>query len=327
MGYIIGTDEAGYGPNLGPLMIAATVWRVPGSPKEFDLYERLAGTVEAAPSRKNRAPDRPLAIADSKALHQPDGGLGLLERGVLSAAVASKSVASLVRTWRGVWQGLCPDGPGQFHPLSCHREYDEPLPVNAGGEAIDGGADVLRRGLEAAGVELVAMQATALFPALFNSFAQQDPSKGETLSRITIALAMQLAASLPPDGPVLVLCDKHGGRSHYSPYLQQHFPDDFIEVRMEGREESRYQWGPKERRIEARFCSKCERFLPVALASMTAKYLRELSMRAFNAFWVREVPGVAPTAGYPQDAKRFQAAIAARQRELNIADDLLWRTK
>ena len=29
MSYLIGTDEAGYGPNLGPLVISASVWHVP----------------------------------------------------------------------------------------------------------------------------------------------------------------------------------------------------------------------------------------------------------------------------------------------------------
>ena len=28
MTLLIGTDEAGYGPNLGPLVVAATAWRV-----------------------------------------------------------------------------------------------------------------------------------------------------------------------------------------------------------------------------------------------------------------------------------------------------------
>ena len=48
MGYLIGTDEAGYGPNLGPLVITATTWHVPGTPKLADLssvelYDELAG--------------------------------------------------------------------------------------------------------------------------------------------------------------------------------------------------------------------------------------------------------------------------------------------
>ena len=32
MTLVIGTDEAGYGPNLGPLVIGATAWRVAAGP-------------------------------------------------------------------------------------------------------------------------------------------------------------------------------------------------------------------------------------------------------------------------------------------------------
>ena len=67
------------------------------------------------------------------------------------------------------------------------------------------------------------------------------------------------------------------------------------------------------------------RWLPVALASMTAKYHRELAMRAFNHFWCERVPDLKPTAGYPLDAKRFKKAISPLQIKLGIADDCLWR--
>ena len=70
-----------------------------------------------------------------------------------------------------------------------------------------------------------------------------------------------------------------------------------------------------------------ERFLPTALASMTAKYLRELSMRAFNKFWSVHVPDLRPTAGYPKDAHRFYKDIRTAQRKLGIDDHALWRQK
>jgi hypothetical protein len=67
--------------------------------------------------------------------------------------------------------------------------------------------------------------------------------------------------------------------------------------------------------------------LPAALASMASKYLRELAMEALNAFWRHRVAGLRPTAGYPQDARRFKAEIAAVQAELGIPDRQIWRMR
>jgi hypothetical protein len=126
---------------------------------------------------------------------------------------------------------------------------------------------------------------------------------------------------------VVVHCDKHGGRNAYAGILQHFFPDDFIEVHCEGRAKSVYKFGPQKRRVEFRFVAKGDNFLPAALASMACKYLRELAMHAFNHFWARHVPGVKPTAGYPDDAKRFKAEIAVAQAKLGIEDELLWRKR
>ena len=60
---------------------------------------------------------------------------------------------------------------------------------------------------------------------------------------------------------------------------------------------------------------------------MASKYLRELAMLAFNDYWRSRVPNLQPTAGYPQDAKRFRAEIAEVQRQLHIADRVLWRDR
>jgi hypothetical protein len=70
-----------------------------------------------------------------------------------------------------------------------------------------------------------------------------------------------------------------------------------------------------------------ERALPTALASMVSKYLRELSMHAFNAYWRRHLPDLRPTAGYPGDSRRFKTEIAGVQQELGIEDHLLWRER
>ena len=139
--------------------------------------------------------------------------------------------------------------------------------------------------------------------------------------------------SLPPapspqsPTPIFAVCDKHGGRNYYTALLQHHFSEHWIEPVFESHAESRYEWGPPEARVRVTFRMNGERFLPTALASMTAKYLRELAMRAFNEFWCARVPDLRPTAGYPMDSHRFRKAIAAAQRELGIDDHVLWRNR
>ena len=69
------------------------------------------------------------------------------------------------------------------------------------------------------------------------------------------------------------------------------------------------------------------RHLPVALASMTSKYIRELFMCLLNRFWAAHVPNLKPTAGYPQDARRFLADIHPCRVRLGVPDEHLVRSR
>src|SRR5262245_38540254 len=104
MPYLIGTDEAGYAPNLGPLVISATVWELNDPAGSADLYETLADVVTAAPPTCEE--DVRVALADSKMLYTPRQGLSLLERGVLAALGAMDHWAD---DWRELWGILAPD--------------------------------------------------------------------------------------------------------------------------------------------------------------------------------------------------------------------------
>jgi len=74
------------------------------------------------------------------------------------------------------------------------------------------------------------------------------------------------------------------------------------------------------------FSVRGESRLPVALASMTAKYVRELSMAAFNAWWCGRVEDLAPTAGYPLDAARWRRDVEAAGAVAAADWDDLWRS-
>jgi ribonuclease HII len=120
-----------------------------------------------------------------------------------------------------------------------------------------------------------------------------------------------------------VVCDKHGGRNRYDGLIADHFDDQFVFRLEESRDRSRYRMGD----MEFCFRTRAEELMPVALASMVAKYLRETFMTQFNRWWAEQVPGLKPTQGYPVDAKRFREDIAARIQELNLDDAAFWRSR
>jgi len=359
MGILIGMDEAGYGPNLGPLVVAATAWEVveeevrgrrsevrggetalgsavklasAATPNldEFGLYRRLTSVVSRSAS------DTRVAIADSKALYKPGHGLRQLERGVHAALAA---IGCAAECWSDLVQSCDADPEGLHSQLCWHGDFDCRLPIDATGEELVPLGDRFSEACDEAGVRPLAVRARLVYPAEFNELTERFESKGAALSHVTIGLLREVidrardtgrpsaAADSPTSSPVFALCDKHGARNRYAGLLQHHFPDHWIEPICEGHTESRYEWGPPESRVRCAFRMRGEEFLPTALASMTAKYLRELAMRAFNEFWCARVPGLRPTAGYPADAPRFKQAIAAVQRELGVADHLLWRNR
>ena len=176
------------------------------------------------------------------------------------------------------------------------------------------------------GIRLRQIAIDFVSPQRFNEFNFRTGSEGRSLSELSLRLLRNCLESndgLEGDLPPLILADKHGGRNRYHEFLPLVCDDAFVTCLEERSERSRYRAGA----IEFRFETKAERHLPTALASMTAKYVRELSMRLSNAFWQKQIPGLKPTAGYPVDAQRFRAAIALKQRELGIPDDILWREK
>ncbi len=341
MPYLIGADEAGYGPNLGPLVVSVTAWHVAAVPpdaqlSDIDLYTLLADLVTRSAEKGHGGEDR-IAIADSKTLYKPPDTLRLLERGLLSTmAVASQAADD----WDSLWQTLRADPHHESDRLPWYAGHQQSLPVAIDRAERDRLADRLATLCAAAGAVPICLRSRALFPEEFNRRVEQHDSKGAVLSEVTLRLVADVLAQLTDktrdetcngttlfDEPVLVVCDKHGGRNRYGPLLQSQFPEALIEIRGESRRVSTYRWGPADRHVEIRFSAGGESFLPTALASMASKYLRELSMQAFNAYWLRHVNGLRPTAGYPQDASRFRQEIDPARQAIGIADHMLWRER
>jgi hypothetical protein len=325
MPYVIGVDEAGYGPNLGPLVISATVWQAPAEVVGADWFKATRRWISSRPPAakdKSRRPAK-VAIADSKALYQPGNGLGTLELGVLAGLV---TLGVRLEHAASLWERLAPACCDDRRELPWHQEENWPVPVDIESDAAPRGAEVLSRCGEATGIRLIQMRSRAIFPRRFNETVEELGNKAEALSRWTLELVASLLDELPDDS-IHVICDKHGGRDFYGPLLQRQFPEWLVEVRKESHRESIYAWGPAQRRIECRFRVEGEAVMPTAMASMASKYLREVAMRSFNDYWRARLPELRPTAGYHGDAHRFRREIAATQRTLGLDDALMWRSR
>ena len=319
MPYVIGTDEAGYGPNFGPLVVTATVWQLDDGIDPVSLYKHLRRIVTNC---VDRATKKKVCWADSKVVYKNGCGLDHLRRGVLSALAL---VGRLPRAWNDLWEWLDPQFAARTAEQPWHEGYSSPLPFWMEADGLTEFTECLQKGLESFGVRLIGLFCRAVFPCEFNELVAAS-NKADALSRITLGLVGDALTSLPL-GRTIVFCDKHGGRDYYLPLLQQQFPDNWIEVRRESGMASDYRFGGEEQTVEIGFYVGGERFLPVALASMTSKYIRETAMRPFNEFWCGRVPGLKPTAGYPTDSRRFKKQIAGVQQELGIDDRVLWRQR
>ena len=322
MGLVIGMDEAGYGPNLGPLVISVTAWDVPGDPHDFDFWTRLEPCVSREPlSHASGETRKRLHFADSKQVYSPSRGLSSLECSVLSLlSLNLESTDSLPRLWQQL-TGAAPAGP-HIEPWFAGPELDLNLPLTVSPEHVQAGSASLHRALDECGVKLRAIASDVMLTHRFNRESQAAGSKGAVLSRASLEL-LRTVWDPANDGPALILADKHGGRNRYQALLADVLAGRLPLCLDEQRAQSRYRICEAELRFE----TGAERHFPVAAASMVSKYLREITMELFNRFWKRHIPGLKPTKGYPTDARRFRSEIETTQQELGIPDQILWRER
>jgi hypothetical protein len=306
-------DEAGLGPNFGPFVSAMTVWEVPSRPRTFDFWRTFCDVLTNEPEDD----DARLHVADSKQVFQPQRGFAALERGVLSAL-------RLIGHQPSNYDELCEILTSQEDPdADCNKAqwYDGAsfeIPAHEHDFSV---ADRWRECCERHQVRLIAIRVAIIEPTRFNQLIRDCDNKSLLVSRVAFKLLRSVWN--PDDGDTFIVADKHGGRNRYDQILAEFLDGEMIFRVKESAERSDYKVGKTVLRFEPR----AEEHGPVALASMTAKYVRELAMTQFNRFWARHIDGLKPTQGYPVDSHRFREHIAETQKQLAISDDDLWRCR
>lgn len=376
--YILGTDEAGYGPNLGPLVISVSVWDVPVNLSGEEMYKRLYPIVCPVKAKKELKTNKgSFLLDDSKKLYHGHSSSSVkhLEYALLTALRSIDKIDSNV-DFQTLYTALTQEASGLFHNNEASNSVMEweipqsfPIPLDADKEYLNITTEAFQRIQNDSDVHLTDLRSDVVFPARFNRECAALGNKSTLLSKTTLNLLK--AALQSCHGETVVWCDKHGGRNFYADLLNEcfnnskgnksndnvlefcqsdcraqqlslfdndnsdkevdetikkedDFRQDFVEILEQSERISSYRftWQGYERTIH--FQAKSDNSVPAALASIACKYLRELFMNQFNQYWRSKVENLAPTAGYPQDAKRFLEQIRSK---IDFPLSQIWRMK
>lgn len=311
---LIGIDEAGYGPILGPLVVSAVAFEVPAAvmaavqpPAEApDLWALLRASITHKHARTNPR----LAVADSKQLHRKvdtPHGIALLERAALTfLAQAGTHPASLGALLRCV----CPHVVEHLPRYPWYSGQDLALPAECTPQDLRLQANAVGHDLAAQGIRFLGAWVEVLCEGHFNQLVAATHNKATVLFMQNVRLLQRIAQRLGPR-PLEIWADRHGGRVSYLRPLMRAFDDAQLEVLEEAPERSGYRLTRPCGQWTIRYLVKGEtHHLPIALASIFSKYVRELFMICFNGYWCGKMPGLRPTAGYSQDGQRFLADAA-----------------
>lgn len=302
-----GIDEAGYGPLLDPLCVGCSAWRIAGDCDQVtqpDLWRQLKQSV----CRKARDRRGRIAINDSKRLKGTGAGgrhpLADIERGVL--AVLCALCGSSCMTDTDVFERLGSATPPESEPwyAGC-----VPLPCACDAPHLSLGASMLRHSLHSSGVQLQGLHCAAIDAGPINDAARRGAVKSSVPWTLVMQHTHRLRAAAAGDFLRLAV-DRQGGRMRHVDELLREFPKDRLTIEQEDEIESRYRLEGSDGTLVISFTVDAEAaHLPVALASMTAKYVRELWMQRLNRFFTSRVEGLEPTAGYVTDGRRFMDRI------------------
>lgn len=319
MAVLVGIDEAGFGPILGPLVVSSSALSLPADHLTSDLWQILRKSL----SDKRKGLAGRLLIADSKKAYSKSLGIKHLERTVLTVL---KCLGKEPVTLGELIELLCPDCLERLKDCPWHAGSGNRL-LSADGADKQIASAVLAGDLAANGMELLELKSCCLEVAYYNSMVAAVRNKADVLFTATSSLIKNAYDNFGGDD-LQIIADRQGGRAYYRRNLQRMFGDLELRILRESPTTSSYELHGPRKRMRVHFVVGAdERFLPVSLASMVSKYLRELLMGNINRYFAGFGADLKPTAGYWQDGLRFIEEIKTKLPHVKFDSNLLVRCR
>lgn len=307
--YLVGVDEAGYGPQLGPLVVSAVIFELSDTffinkspiPQTISLWETLSNIIS---NRKEKS-DK-LTVCDSKKLYQPSRGIKELEK------------TTLAFSWL----------------INHNYFYNElVLPISAPKSEIDNLSQILRKELKRNSIRFCDAKIRIVESSEFNKGIEYYQNKADFLWAISSQLIKSCIDKYHSDNMIFIRAGKQGGRTYYGPYLNKLFPDKNIQTIEQKFDNSSYIIFSNQNRIltsriGVSFIKDGDATdFVIALASIFSKYFRELSMIRFNRFFQSFISFLKPTSGYYVDSKRFIKRIMPIINKFDLNENNFIRNK
>ena len=316
---LVGIDEAGFGPILGPLVVSSSTFSLPHNLLTSDLWQVLRKSIGY---RRKHLAGR-LLIADSKKAYTRSSGIKHVQRTVLTVLKCLNKEPS---TLTELIEFLCPSCLGRLGDYPWHRDIaNRCFSFDIADKEV--AANVLADDLTSNGIELLDVKSCCLDVAYYNKMVAAVKNKANVLFSATCSLIKSAYDSFAGDD-LQIIIDRQGGRVHYRKELQRMFGDMELKILRENPTTSSYELQADGKVMRLHFVVGADdRFLPVSLASMVSKYLRELLVGNINRYFAGLSTDLKPTAGYWKDGLRFIEDIKTNLPDVQFDSNQLIRSR